>query len=50
MEPGSKVHGEGHLKGESYIKLWRNQAPKQSNIEKEGMEEELTTLTRKGII
>ncbi|XP_060262182.1 partner and localizer of BRCA2 isoform X6 [Ovis aries] len=47
MEPfGSKVHGEGHLKGESYIVV-EEPSPKQSNIEKEGMEEELTTLPGK---
>ncbi|XP_068823843.1 partner and localizer of BRCA2 isoform X4 [Capricornis sumatraensis] len=47
MEPfGSKVHGEGHLKGESYIVV-EKPSPKQSNIEKEGMEEELTTLPGK---
>ncbi|XP_069426460.1 partner and localizer of BRCA2 isoform X1 [Ovis canadensis] len=47
MEPfGTKVHGEGHLKGESYIVV-EEPSPKQSNIEKEGMEEELTTLPGK---
>ncbi|XP_059737199.1 partner and localizer of BRCA2 isoform X1 [Bos taurus] len=43
---GSKVHGEGHLKGESYIVV-EEPSPKQSNIEKEGMEEELITLPGK---
>ncbi|XP_055265664.1 partner and localizer of BRCA2 isoform X4 [Moschus berezovskii] len=46
MEPfGSKVHGKGHLKGESYIVEEPN--PKQSNIEKEDMEEELVILPEK---
>ncbi|XP_025130939.3 partner and localizer of BRCA2 isoform X3 [Bubalus bubalis] len=43
---GSKVHGEGHLKGESYIVV-EEPSPKQSNIEKEGMEAELITLPGK---
>nr|XP_020729746.1 partner and localizer of BRCA2 isoform X3 [Odocoileus virginianus texanus] len=42
---GSKVHGEGHLKGESYIV--EEPSPKQSNIEKEDVEEELIILPRK---
>ncbi|XP_040113777.1 partner and localizer of BRCA2 isoform X2 [Oryx dammah] len=47
MEPfGSKVRGEGHLKGESYIVV-EEPSPKQSNIAKEGMEEELITLPGK---
>ncbi|KAM9725545.1 partner and localizer of BRCA2 isoform 1-T1 [Dama dama] len=47
MEPsGSKVHGEGHLKGESYIVV-EEPSPKQSNIEKEDVEEELIILPGK---
>ncbi|XP_065780579.1 partner and localizer of BRCA2 isoform X1 [Muntiacus reevesi] len=43
---GSKVHGEGHLKGESYIVV-EEPSPKQSNIEKEDVEEELIILPGK---
>ena len=47
MEPsGSKVHGEGRLKGESYIVV-EEPSPKQSNIEKEDVEGELIILPGK---